>query len=102
MTGPWFIVLMVGLSTAAIKAAGPVALGGHDLPDPVGRVVALMAPPLLAALIATQIFTSGHSLTLDSRAIGLGTGALAIALRVPTLLVVVLAALATALARAFL
>jgi hypothetical protein len=46
-------VLLIGgsaLVTALIKAVGPVALGGRDLPLAFSRVIALMAPALLAAL----------------------------------------------------
>ena len=99
MTGIWLTVLLVGAVSMALKSAGPVILGGRELPGKFKQVVALMAPTLLAALIATQIFASGSHLTFDARVVGLGVGAAAIMLRVPTLLVVVLAAMATALTR---
>ena len=53
MSESWIIVLAVGAGTMAIKAAGPVLLGSRPLPAPVQRVVALLAPALLAALVAT-------------------------------------------------
>lgn len=93
-------VLLVGAVSVGLKGAGPVALGGRELNTRLQRIVGLMAPTLLAALIATQIFTSGHHLTIDARAIGLSAGAVAVWLRIPTLLVVVIAAIATATARA--
>jgi len=82
-----------------IKAAGPVLLGGRPLPDPVQRVVALLAPALLAALVATTAFGSGSRLVLDARAVGLAVAAIAIALRAPILVVVIAAAAAAALVR---
>ena len=93
------IVLAVGLGTIVIKAAGPVLLGDRPLPSSVQRVVALLAPALLAALVATTAFGSGQQLALDARAAGLAVAAVAIALRAPVLLVVVLAAAAAAVIR---
>ena len=99
MSESWVIVLSVGIGTMAIKAAGPVLLGGRPLPNPVQRVVALLAPALLAALVATTAFASGSDLVIDARAVGLAVAALAIVLRAPVLAVVVAAAAAAALVR---
>ncbi len=99
MSESWAIVVAVGLGTIAIKAAGPVLLGGRALPDRVGAVVALLAPALLAALVATAAFASDRELTIDPRAAGLGVAAIAIAMRAPVLLVVVLAAATAAIVR---
>ncbi len=49
----------VAITTAAVKAVGPVALGGRDLPDWFSSVVVLLAPALLAALVATQALADG-------------------------------------------
>jgi branched chain amino acid efflux pump len=63
------------------------------------RVAALLPVALLAALIATSTFASGHRLTLDARVAGLAVAALAVRLRAPFLLVVALATAATAVLR---
>ncbi len=99
MNEVWLIVLAVGVGTMAIKAAGPVLLGGRPLPTTVQRVVALLAPALLAALVATAAFASGNDLVLDARAVGLAVGAVALMLRAPVLAVVIVAAAAAALVR---
>jgi uncharacterized membrane protein len=99
MSESWVIVLSGGLGTMAIKAAGPVLLGGRPLPDPVQRVVALLAPALLAALVATTALASGNDLVIDARAAGLAVAAVAIALRAPVLAVVIAAAAAAAIIR---
>lgn len=99
MNATWTVVAAVGLLTIAIKGTGPVLLGGRQLPDGVTTLLRLLAPAVLAALVATQVFVSRGSLALDERAVGLGVAAAALFLRVPTLAVVVLAAAATALAR---
>jgi len=91
----WLCVLVVGLATVALKAAGPVLAAGRQLPQGAGRVVDLLAPALLAALVATQAFSADEELVLDERAAGVAVAAVAILLRAP-LLVVVVAAAATA------
>jgi branched-subunit amino acid transport protein len=97
----WTVVAFTGAATFALKAVGPVLLGGRELPDPVIGVVSLLAPALLAALVATQVLGGDRELVLDERLIGLAAAVMALALRAPILVVVVAAAAATALARAF-
>jgi uncharacterized membrane protein len=99
VSGIWVIAAAIGLGTMAIKAAGPVLLGERPLPVRVKSVVALLAPALLAALVATATLGEGQSLVVDARIIGVGAAVVALALRAPTLAVVVVAALAAALAR---
>jgi branched-subunit amino acid transport protein len=91
----WLCVLVVGLATVALKAAGPVFAAGRELPAGAARVVDLLAPALLAALVATQAFSTDEELVLDERAAGVLVAGAAILMRAP-LLVVVLAAAATA------
>lgn len=99
MSPAWTIVLAVGAGTILIKAVGPVLLGGRPLPESAQRVVVLLAPALLAALVATTAFGGDQELVLDARVIGLVAGAIALVLRAPILAVVVVAAAAAALAR---
>jgi branched-subunit amino acid transport protein len=101
VTAGWLTVAAVAAATIAIKAAGPVVLGGRQLPEPVLRVVALLPAALLAALVAVLTVQSDGGLVLDARVIGVGVGLVAILLRAPILLVVILAGAATAVARAF-
>jgi uncharacterized membrane protein len=99
VSGIWGIVAAIGLGTMAIKAAGPVLLGGRPLPARVKSVVALLAPALLAALVATATLGEGRSLVVDARVIGVGAAVVALALRAPVLAVVLVAAVSAALAR---
>jgi branched-subunit amino acid transport protein len=101
VSSAWIVVLGVGLATIAIKAAGPVLLGGRPLPRRLTGVVSLAGPALLAALVAIDTFGADRSLRLDERVIGVGVAAVAIVLRAPVLVVVVAAAASTAIARAF-
>lgn len=101
MTATWAVVAAVGAGTAAIKALGPVVLGGRPLPARVTQVVSLLAPALLSALVVTQTFGQGRGLVVDERLIGVSVAAVALWLRAPVLVVVILAAAATALVRTF-
>ena len=65
-----------------IKSAGPIALGGRELPPWFANVVALMAPALLAALVVTSALADGEHLavgpdTAGVAAAGLSSGAAA-------------------------
>lgn len=99
MTEAWVLVLAIGAGTMAIKAAGPVLLGARPLPARVRAVVVLLAPALLAALVATATLADGPRLQPDARLVGLGAAAVALLLRAPALVVVVVAAATAAVAR---
>ncbi|MCA1848269.1 MAG: AzlD domain-containing protein [Actinobacteria bacterium] len=101
MTTLWVTIVAVALASAAIKAAGPVLVGGRELPPRALAVIALLAPALLSALVITETFGEDGHLVLDERAVGVAVAAAALALRAPVLLAVALAALTTALVRAF-
>ncbi len=101
MTTLWVTIIAVALASAAIKAAGPVLVGGRELPPRAVAVIALLAPALLSALVITETFGEDGHLVLDERAVGVAVAAVALALRAPVLLAVALAALTTALVRAF-
>jgi branched-subunit amino acid transport protein len=82
MNAVWTTIVVLIFTTIAFRAAGPVAVGGRDLPPAVVRVISLLAPALLAALVVVETFGGeGKSLTMDARAAGL---ALAGALHVAT------------------
>ena len=97
----WVVVGVVGASTVALKGAGPVVLGGRRLPARVMSVVELLAPAVLAALVVTQVVGGDHRWAFDARLAGLAAAAIAIWLRAPLLVTVVVAAATTALLRAF-
>ena len=100
MTTVWIVVIVTGVGTLALKAAGPVVLGGRPLPDRLSGVVTLVGPALLAALVAIGTFAEGQRLVVDARVLGVSAAAVAIRLRAPVLVVVIVAAAVTAGARA--
>jgi branched-subunit amino acid transport protein len=96
------VVLIAGmaLATFAIKAAGPVALGGRELPERFSGVIALLAPALLAALIITQSLADGSELAVGTDTAGVVAGGL-VAWRTGSVIgCVVTAAVVTAALRA--
>ena len=101
MTALWIAIVGVALASAAIKATGPVLVGGKELPPKANAVIALLAPALLTALVVTETFGEDGHLVLDARAVGVAVAALALAFRAPVLVAIILAALTTALVRAF-
>ncbi len=97
----WLTIALVGATTMIIKAAGPVALGGRELPRRLASAVELTGPALLSALVVTAVFAvpEGGGVVVDERAVGLAVAVGAVLLRAPLLVVVVAAAASTALAR---
>jgi branched-subunit amino acid transport protein len=100
MSTTWIVVLGAGAGTLLIKGLAPAVLGGRALPERVAGVMALLGPTLLAALIVTNTFATGRDLVLDPRAAGLGAALVAVLLRAPVLVVILVAAGTAALLRA--
>ena len=97
------VVLIAGCAivTAAIKSAGPVVLGGRELPARFLGVVSLLAPALLAALVVTQALADGKDLAVGAETAGVVAGGL-VAWRTGSIIgCVVIAAVLTAALRAF-
>jgi uncharacterized membrane protein len=101
MSPVWITVAVVGAGTVLLKAAGPVLLGGRTLPRRLASVVELLAPALLAALVVTQAVGGDRRLVFDARLVGIAVAAVALWLRAPLLVVVLLAAASAALVRLF-
>jgi branched-subunit amino acid transport protein len=95
----WLAIVLAGLGCWALKGAG-LSVPSRFLEKPlVERIADLIPVALLSALIAVQVFTTGHRLTVDARALGLGVAVVLLLLRAPFLVVVFGAALAAALLR---
>ncbi len=99
MTEVWVTIGLVALATAVIKSVGPVLVGGRDLPPWALRVIALLMPALLTALVLVGVLSEGERLVVDARLAGLGAGAAALLLRVPLVGALLLAMGTTALVR---
>ena len=99
MTAVWVTIASLAFATAALKLAGPLALGGRSLPFRALAVVELLASALLAALVVVETFGKGRSLTVDARVLGVAFAAIALWRRAPMIVVVLGAAAVTAVAR---
>jgi branched-subunit amino acid transport protein len=100
VTIAWATIFLITLATIVIKSTGPVLLGGRELPGWLGRVIALLAPALLAALVVADLFGKDQRLSVDERAVGIAAAGLALAAKLPMIAVVVVAAAVTAGLRA--
>jgi uncharacterized membrane protein len=96
----WITIAGLTVATAAIKGGGPLIVGDRALPERAGAVIALLAPALLTALILTDTFARERDLTIDARAAGLACAGVAVALRAPLLVTVLVAAAGAAAVRA--
>jgi branched-subunit amino acid transport protein len=99
VSAAWACVVAVGVGTFALKAVGPVGVSGRKLPPHVLELLDMVAPAILAALVVTETFAHGRSLVVDARLVGVGAGLVAIVLRAPIWLVVLVGAVATGVAR---
>ncbi|HQY33896.1 AzlD domain-containing protein [Actinotalea sp.] len=96
----WGAVLGAAAVTFATKLLGH-RVPAHWLARPrVARIAALVTVALLAALVGVQSFTTGQTVVLDARLPALAAAAVALALRAPFVVVVLLAAVVAAVLRA--
>ena len=102
MSEVWTTIIVLTVTTAMIRASGPVLLGGRELPDLGFRMIALLAPALLAALVMAETFTDADGdLELGPQAAGLAAAGGVLAWnRAAVLPAIVVAAAATAAIRA--
>lgn len=95
----WASLLVASAACYVLKLAG-LSLPRRILQDArVQRTVPLLPVALLAALIATNTFSTGTHLVLDARAAAIAVAGIAVFLRAPFLVVVASAAATAALVR---
>ncbi|GAY11664.1 AzlD domain-containing protein [Pseudonocardia sp. N23] len=97
----WTAVLVLGVGTYLMRLAGLLLRGRVEVPEKVQRLLDLGATALLVALAATAALTEGGGFAGWARPAGVAVGAAAALLRVPFVLVVLLAAGTTAGLRLF-
>jgi branched-subunit amino acid transport protein len=87
----WAAVIAASVGCYLLKLAG-LSVPASWVQQPwVARVVDFVPAALLAALVAVQGLTSGHDLVIDGRLAGLAAAAVALALRAPFIVVLVVA-----------
>ena len=94
------VILGSAIVTFAIKAVGPVALGGRELPPAFNDVIALLAPALIAALVVTHTLADGDELGVSANTAGVIAGGLVVWRTGSIIGCVVVAAVLTAALRA--
>jgi branched-subunit amino acid transport protein len=93
----WAVVLAAGAGCYVLKLLGLSVPAAWVQQRWVTRVVDFVPAALLGALVAVQAATSGTRLVLDGRLVALAVAAVALALRAPFIVVLVLAGVTGAL-----
>jgi branched-subunit amino acid transport protein len=96
----WVLIAGCAALTVLIKAVGPMLLGGRELPPWFTRVVVLMAPTLLCALVVTTVFASGREWSVGAHTVGVAVAGVLLWRRHSLVLCVVVAVVITAGLRA--
>lgn len=96
----WPAVIIGSIGCYLLKLAGYVIPERFLQGERLRRLTAMMPIALLAALVAVQTFSVGTALVIDARLAGLAAAIVALALRAPFLVVVVVAAITAAVLRA--
>jgi hypothetical protein len=97
----WQIIILASIACLAIKMAGYLVPPSLLAKPVAARTADLLTVALLAALIAVQTLGQGASIVVDARVPAVIVAAVLFALRVPFIVVVVVAALVAAGIRAF-
>jgi branched-subunit amino acid transport protein len=96
----WAALLALAGGSYVLKAVGPLVLGDRTLSPTVERALALLAVPLLAALIVVQTLGPGEHIEIDARVPALGAAAICVWRGAPFLVTVLVAAAVAAGLRA--
>jgi branched-subunit amino acid transport protein len=96
----WVVVLGLAAGTYALKAAGPLLLGGRRLPERAERMAVQLPAALLASLVVVSTVGGDRALVVDARLAGVVAAGVALRLRAPFVVVVVVAVAVTGLLRA--
>jgi uncharacterized membrane protein len=96
----WAAVLATAAGCYALKVAGWFVPSSVLSRPQVRRAATLLPIALLSALVVVQVFGSGRHLTVDARAAALVAAAACLWLRLPFLVMVLVAAATTAALRA--
>jgi branched-subunit amino acid transport protein len=96
----WTFVLLLSGGAYLLKAVGFVVLPRLEATDRAAPLISLLPAALLVALVVVGTFEAEGSVVLDARVLGVLAAGVAVLLRAPFVVVIVVAPLVTALARA--
>lgn len=101
MSDVWLTIGLLAAFSIAIRASGPLAVGGRELRRSAAAVIELLAPALLAALIVVQTVGGSDGLDADARIAGVAAAGVVLTWRRSAMLAAIaVAALVTAGVRA--
>lgn len=92
----WTLIGLCALTLLLIKGLGPAVTGDRELPAPAVRVVVLLAPALLTALVVTAALADGSRLHVGADTCGVVAAGLLVWRGAHVVLAVVVAAAVTA------
>ena len=95
----WWMIAALSVTAYGFKALGFVGLGGRRLPVVVERCLALIPAALLAALVVKDTVTIGQDVVLDERIVGVAVAGIATWRKLPFLVVIIAAMVATGVVR---
>lgn len=95
----WPLVLGLAAGAYLCKVIGLVVVGARRLPPVVDRCLILIPAALITALVVKDTFSVGQHLVLDARSLGVGAATLAAWRKAPLMIVIVIGAAVTAVAR---
>lgn len=98
-TAMWMTVIVASLGTYLEKLLGYLLPHSFLERESIRRMTGLLPVSLLAALVVVQTFAVEAAVSIDARLIGLTVAFIALLLRAPFIVVVLLAAVSTALIR---
>ncbi len=96
----WLLIGALAAVTATTKAVGPALVGGRELPRWLAGVIAMMAPALLTALVATSVLADGRRLAVGADTVGVAVAGVLLYLRAPLIVASIAAVGVTAGLRA--
>lgn len=73
-TTAWALVGLCAAFAFAIRALGPVLLGGRDLPAWFTPIITSMAPALLGALVVVNVFADDRTFSVGADTAGVAAG----------------------------
>jgi uncharacterized membrane protein len=97
----WALVLALSGAAYGLKLLGAVIIGQRTMPSAIERCLLLIPAALLAGLIAKDTFTTGQSIGIDARAVGLAVAAVATWKKLPFAVIIVLGVGTVAVIRLF-
>jgi branched-subunit amino acid transport protein len=95
----WLLVALCAVTTFAIRAFGPIAVGGRTFGPRTSRVLALLPAALLSALVVTETVIADGELDVDARLAGVVAAGVLLWLEASVIWVVIGAAAFTAALR---